>query len=125
MKKEVLEMRETIKRYTGGGVPVTDEELTLDATALAANARSADVFVDVERFSQATVLIDMNQTFTVTFNLSDNGIDSYFLDEKTTQTAGKRAYVVNVKGAKYLNVTVLNETANAAVLTKKVMLASG
>jgi hypothetical protein len=118
-------MRKSVRRYSGGGVPVTDEELVHDAISLAGSAASDDVFVDVERFSQAVVLIDMNQTFTVTFNLSDNGTDSYFLDEKTAQSAGKRAYVVNVKGAKYLNVTVTNETANAAVLTEKVMLASG
>jgi hypothetical protein len=117
-------MREKIKNYSGGGVPVIDEELVHNAVALAGSATSADVFVDVERFSQAVVLIDMNQTFTVTFNLSDNGTDSYFIDEKTAQSAGKRAYVVNVKGAKYLNVPVLNETANASTLTQKVMLST-
>jgi hypothetical protein len=118
-------MRETIKNYTGGGVPITDEELTHNAVALAGSGTSADVFIDVERFSQATVLIDMNQTFTVTFNLSNNNTDSYELDQKTGQVAGKRSYLVNLKGAKYLNVPVTNETANAAVLTMRVMLASG
>ncbi|WP_199615532.1 hypothetical protein [Paenibacillus alkalitolerans] len=118
-------MREKIKNYSGGGVPITDEELVHNAVALAASATSANAFVDVERFSQAVVLIDMNQNFTVTFHLSNNNTDSYELDQKTAQAAGKRAYVVNVKGAKYLNVTVTNGTASAATLSTRVMLATG
>jgi hypothetical protein len=118
-------MRETIRNYNGGGVPITDQEVVHTNLALAASGTSANAFIDVERFSQAVVMIDMNQTFTATFNLSDNSTDSYLLDEKTAQAAGKRSYTVNVKGAKYLNVTITNETANAAVLSEKVMLSSG
>lgn len=118
-------MRETVKNYVGGGVPIIDNELVHDTVALVASATSSDAFVDVERFHQAIVLVDISQDFTVTFSLSDNNIDSYQLEEKIGQLAGKHAYVVNVKGAKYLNTTVTNETINAAVLTSRVMLATG
>ena len=118
-------MRESVIRYSGGGVPITDEELTHNAVSLAANSKSANAFINVEKFSQAIVLIDASENFTVSFNLSNNNVDSYILDSKPTQSAGKHSYIVNIKGAKYLNVTVTNETANVATLTQRIMLATG
>jgi hypothetical protein len=119
-------VRDSVKQYQRGNVPITDNEIIHNAVSIAGAGTSADQFVDVDGFAQAIILVDFDQSFTIDFYISDDGVTGYLLSEKTAQSAGTHAYTVNCKAAQYLNVTITNESGTTAgTLTMKALIASG
>lgn len=94
------------------------------ATSIAAAGNANSAVVDSEGFGNGLLYVDSANQFDVVVELSDDNTTYYKLDEKLNQTAGKKAFRVDLKGAKYIRINITNDGAAATSPTANIILST-